>query len=182
MRYRGLRMVLGFLLSAILSFVPPVLALEVGQPAPQLTVQEFDGSSFNLAAERGKVVIVNFWATWCPPCRAELPALKAVYDRYHSKGLELIALSLDRSHDRNEAVRMMSEYGLPGAMRDDASADGFGQPGTLPVTVIIGPRGKVRAIHTPDQPELTETSLSAVVAPLLARRSSPSAHPTGTVD
>src|ERR1700742_3004643 len=63
---------------------------EVGQPAPALVVQELNGQQFDLAAERGKVVMVNFWATWCPPCRKEMPMLNDFYQRYHSEGLELI--------------------------------------------------------------------------------------------
>lgn len=154
------------------------LAVDVGQPAPQLTVQEFDGKTFDLAAQHGKVVIVNFWATWCPPCRAEMPALKAVYDRYHSKGLELIGLSLDRSHDKDDAVKMAREYGFPAAMLTDATTNGFGTPGSLPLTIIVGPGGVVRSVHTPDQPELTEASLAATITPLFSQSAQAKAQPT----
>ena len=76
--------------------------MEVGQPAPSLVVQELDGQTFDLSAVRGKVVVVSFWATWCPPCRAEMPVLDAFYRRYHGQGLEMIGLSADRPHDRSD--------------------------------------------------------------------------------
>ena len=72
---------------------------EVGRPAPSLVASDLNGQTFDLSALRGKVVVVNFWATWCPPCREEMPALNAFYERYHSKGLEMIGLSTDRARD-----------------------------------------------------------------------------------
>ena len=75
---------------------------EVGQPAPALVVPELNGQSFDLSALRGKVVVINFWATWCPPCRQEMPALSAFYRQYHGQGLEMIGLSADRPHERSD--------------------------------------------------------------------------------
>src|SRR5271170_6577500 len=74
----------------------------VGQAAPPLHVPTLGGREFDLAALRGKVVIVSFWATWCPPCRAEMLILNAFYRRYHEQGLEVIGLSVDRPHDRSD--------------------------------------------------------------------------------
>ncbi len=77
------------LLPAILAVIPAPFvfgAVDVGQPAPALVAQELSGQTFDLAAQRGKVVVINFWATWCPPCRKEMPALDAFYRKYHSQG------------------------------------------------------------------------------------------------
>ena len=90
------------------SFVWPRLAfasVTVGNAAPALVVPELDGQTFDLSALRGKVVIVNFWATWCPPCRKEMPALDAFYRRYHGNGLEMIGVSADRPHDRSDVIQ-----------------------------------------------------------------------------
>jgi peroxiredoxin len=144
------------------------LALEVGHPAPALVAQEFDGHPFDLTAERGKVVIIHFWATWCPSCRTEMPVLEGLYHRDHSQGLDLIGLSLDRPHDKGEAIKTMAAFSFPAAMLDDAATNGFGKPGTLPLTLIIDRAGVVRVAHTPDQPPLTESSLAAEITPLLA--------------
>jgi peroxiredoxin len=70
-----------------------LVAGTVGQAAPALVVQELDGETFDLAAMRGRVVAVNFWATWCPPCRKEMPDMQALYQRFAPKGLVILAIS-----------------------------------------------------------------------------------------
>lgn len=156
---------------AVLGALPhahPAAASDLGQAAPVLAVTELDGQPFDLTAQRGKVVIVNFWATWCPPCRTEMPALNAIYQRYHARGVELIGVSADRPRDRAAAVRMMRTYSYPAAMMADAKVNGFGPPRTLPETFVVGPDGVIRGIFQSDQKVVTEESLSAVVLPLLA--------------
>jgi cytochrome c biogenesis protein CcmG, thiol:disulfide interchange protein DsbE len=148
-------------------------ATAIGQPAPSLVVQELDGQTFDLGAVRGKVVIVSFWATWCPPCRAEMPVLDAFYRRYHGQGLEMIGLSADRPHDRSDVSKVMQSFSYPAAMLDDAKVNDFGTPGALPMTVVIDGQGMIRAQLTPDQTAVTEKSLSAAVLPLLQRKSAP---------
>jgi cytochrome c biogenesis protein CcmG, thiol:disulfide interchange protein DsbE len=148
-------------------------ATAIGQPAPSLVVQELDGQTFDLGAVRGKVAIVSFWATWCPPCRAEMPVLDAFYRRYHGQGLEMIGLSADRPHDRSDVSKVMQSFSYPAAMLDDAKVNDFGTPGALPMTVVIDGQGMIRAQLTPDQTAVTEKSLSAAVLPLLQQKSAP---------
>jgi cytochrome c biogenesis protein CcmG/thiol:disulfide interchange protein DsbE len=146
-------------------------ATDVGQPAPALVVPELDGQAFDLSALRGKVVIVNFWATWCPPCREEMPTLDAFYRRYHGQGLEMIGVSADRSHDRSDVTKVMQSIGYPAAMLDDAKVNDFGTPNVLPMTVVVDRNGVVRAKLIPDRTPVTEKSLSAAVLPLLPQQS-----------
>ncbi len=142
-------------------------AVEVGQPAPPLAATELNGQGFNLGALRGRVVIVNFWATWCPPCRAEMPALNAFYQQHHAQGLEMIGISADRPRDRSDVVKVMNSFAYPAAMLIDARPNGFGAPDALPETFVIDENGVVRAKFRADQMAVTEQSLAAAVLPLL---------------
>ena len=78
---------------------------EIGDPAPPLMLTGLDGKMFDLAKHRGKVVLVNYWATWCAPCRKEMPTLDAFYRRYRSEGLELIGISVDFHRDLTRCAR-----------------------------------------------------------------------------
>ena len=143
---------------------------KIGEPAPPLVTQELSGETFDLANLRGKVVIVNFWATWCPPCRAEMPALNAFYQRYHAQGIEMIGISADRSRDESEVRKVMQSYSYPAAMLSDFKRNGFGSPTELPVTYVIDADGVVRVKLTPSVNALTETKLKQTVLPLLPKK------------
>ncbi|MGH7814329.1 MAG: TlpA family protein disulfide reductase [Candidatus Binataceae bacterium] len=162
------------LVAAILALGASSCALagaKSGGAAPALVVKELNGQTFDLAAMRGKIVVVSFWATWCPPCRAEMPQLDAFYRRYHSRGVELIGVSADDSWERAKVVQAMKAFHYPAAMLADAQSNGFGEPAVLPVTYVIDRNGIVRAKFTPDKGPLTEQGLAAVLLPLLGGRS-----------
>ncbi len=139
----------------------------VGRPAPSLTVTKLDGQPFDLSALKGKVVIVNFWATWCPPCRAEMPEMDKFYRKYHDQGVEVIALSAERSHARRDVRKVMQQFAFPAAMLCDAKANGFGDPDSLPDTYVIDSNGILRAKFLAGKPPVTEKSLGDTVLPLL---------------
>jgi len=140
---------------------------EVGQPAPVLIVKQLDGHDLDLVALRGKVVVLNFWATWCPPCRAEMPMLEAFYEKHATEGVTVIGLSADDPHERKAVTRAMLGFTYPAALLVDAKSNGFGVPKVLPITYIIGADGIIRARLLPTKGNLTEQELSAAVAALL---------------
>lgn len=78
--------------------------VEVGAPAPSYRTVSLGGDSVSLAAQRGKVVLFNVWATWCHPCRDEIPELKNIHAKYRARGLELIGVSVD-ADGTDEAIR-----------------------------------------------------------------------------
>jgi cytochrome c-type biogenesis protein len=86
--------------------------VEVGLPAPAYATVNLNGDSVSLAAQRGKVVLLNVWATWCHPCRKEIPELRAIRERYQARGLELIGVSVD-TDGTDDAIRgFMQEFSM----------------------------------------------------------------------
>ncbi len=84
--------------------------VEIGLPAPAYATVSLDGDSVSLAGERGKVVLLNIWATWCHPCRTEIPELRQLHERYRAKGLELVGVSVD-TDGTDDAIRgFMREF------------------------------------------------------------------------
>jgi thiol-disulfide isomerase/thioredoxin len=145
-------------------------AVDVGQPAPKLVVSELDGTSFDLKSQLGKVVIVNFWATWCEPCRQEASILDAFYKAHHGDGLELVGLSMNRPREREAVQKAMKSVTYPVAIAAEATSNGFGAIRVLPATYVIDREGIVRARFSAGEP-VTERQLEDVVVPLL--------HPSG---
>lgn len=72
-------------------------------PAPDFNLKTLDGKTLQLSALKGKVVLLDFWATWCPPCREEIPHFKELYDQYRGKGLEIIGVALDDGGEKDVA-------------------------------------------------------------------------------
>lgn len=160
-----------FLVVALLAVAPALLAAPptVGQPAPVLIVPQLDGHEFNLAKLHGKVVLVNVWATWCSPCRVEMPTLNAFYRRYRSRGLDLLGLSIDAAPDDARVHQVMRQFSYPGALASAARVNGFGDPVAVPITYVIDARGVIRAQLEAEGPSgVSEQALAQAVLPLLA--------------
>jgi len=148
--------------------------VRVGERAPALIVPRLDGSVFDLGALRGKVVVINFWATWCSPCRAEMPQLDAFYRRYRARGVELLGMSVDDAQDRDAVVRVMKSFSYPAALAAAATVNEFGAPIAVPMTWVIDAKGVVRARLVAGN-AATMHSLEHAVLPLLPQAAG--AHP-----
>jgi cytochrome c biogenesis protein CcmG, thiol:disulfide interchange protein DsbE len=158
------------------AFVASVLCIglagaapQMNEPAPPLVLGALDGQAFDLAKLRGKVVLVNYWATWCAPCRKEMPVLDAFYRRYHGQGLEMVGISIDFQRDLEKMRRAAKTVSYPAAHVGGIIDDGFGTPEGVPVTYVIDADGVVRDkfIATPNK------LLHDVVVPLLPHAESP---------
>ena len=107
-----------------------------------------DGTPFDLADQRGKVVMVNFWATWCPACRADWPVWQQVYERYQDRDFEMVAVSIDR--DQKALTRFLDRYPytVPVVWRfDSREKDGFSAIRKTPTTYFIGKDGRVAEVR-----------------------------------
>jgi cytochrome c biogenesis protein CcmG/thiol:disulfide interchange protein DsbE len=147
----------------------------VGKPALPFTVTTFEGAKASLEDLLGKVILLNFWATWCGPCRIELPLL-ADYARQHGQeGLAVFAIDTLDVVSSAELKRVAQQTSWPLAMR--FSGAGYGDLGAVPTNYVIDRAGMVRYAKTG---AFDEDSLNALVAPLLSAPRPALAKPTAT--
>lgn len=174
---RGMDRVSGFVVAALLG-----LALLMGwkeveagrrlpddSPAPDFTLQRYEGGAVTLSQLQGQVVLVDFWATWCPPCRKEMPSLVRLAKRYESRGVRLLALSNDDLDEQREAVER-----FVGGMPDVAPYVVYGTPpvsssyfvSVLPTLYVIDRQGRIASSATG---QASETQLERWIEAALAR-------------
>jgi cytochrome c biogenesis protein CcmG, thiol:disulfide interchange protein DsbE len=116
-------------------------------PAPNFTLTDINGQPLRLADYKGKVVLLDFWATWCAPCRSEIPHFVAWQKQYGPQGLQVIGLSMD--DDSKPVPAFMQQFGIdyPVALGDAKLADQYGGVLGLPVTFVIGRDGQIYHKH-----------------------------------
>jgi|GEM_PF-2246060 len=139
----------------------------IGQPM-LLAGKTFDGKKFNVDSYRGKVVLVDYWATWCGPCVAEYPQLRELWQKYHTQGFEIVGVSMDA--DRNSLSAYIIEKDIPWIILNDEDNGGkhpsteFYNIQTVPSMFLIGRDGKVLAT-TVDVPKLEQQLQTALKQP-----------------
>jgi peroxiredoxin len=139
---------IAFLIAAVFSLVLPGLHAEDGFkpfPAPAWTLQDVDGKSVTSEQLKGKVVVLDFWATWCPPCRSEIPGYVELQKKYGDAGLAIVGVSLDRG-DTGVVKKFIEEQKINYliVMGGDEIVDAFGGVEAIPTTFIIDRDGTVR--------------------------------------
>ena len=136
------------ILLALLLLAPVARAVpEIDQPAPALRGTLFSGSTFDLASLRGKVVLVNFYSSYCKFCAYEIGNLETFYETHKQQGFEVIAVGVDELADRHRVERMLGIYNLPGAMADELAASGFERRYATPTAFLIDRNGVLRHKH-----------------------------------
>ena len=142
-------------------------ALAADEPAPDFELDRMNGDTFHLGAHRGEVVVVNFWATWCPPCREEIPGFVELQKEYEDDGLTIVGVSMDDggfSTVRPFADEMDINYPL--VMDDGNVGRAYGPVRALPSTFVVGPDGMIQHVRSGYLPE---AQLRAWIKPLLDR-------------
>ena len=133
-----------------------------GQVAPDFALKSSTGENLRLSEYRGDVVMVNFWATWCGPCRQEMPLLDELYARYQRVGFSLLGVNID--DNPSKAMNMVDELGVSFPVLFDARKEvsELYQVEAMPVTVLIDREGTVRHVHLGYQPGYEQQYLEQI--------------------
>jgi len=144
-----LRLLTGALLGGLLatSATLATAAATVGAAAPDFTLRTLSGSNMRLQEQRGQVVLVNFWATWCGPCRKEMPHLNRIADKYRASGLVMLGVNVD--DDVRNAAEVATKLGVkfPVLLDTDKKVSRLYDLNAMPSTLVIDRNGRVRFLH-----------------------------------
>jgi peroxiredoxin len=135
-----------------------------GQSAPNFVLKSSSGENLRLSEYRGDVVMINFWATWCGPCRQEMPSLDDLYNRYERVGFNLLGVNID--DDSRRALQMIEELGVsfPILFDDRKEVSKLYDVQAMPVTVLVDREGYVRHVHHGYKPGYEEKYLTEIRA------------------
>lgn len=162
---------LALLLASLLSSAPDARAnaLKVGAPAPPAALVTLDGRRISTEDLIGHVVILTFWATWCGPCRQELPLLSAYATDHAAQGLIVLGFSLDGPEDMAKVQAIAKSLSFPSGLVSASSLPGYGRIWHIPVNFTIDRRGRLVDDGWKDkQASWTAERLQRIVAPLLS--------------
>ena len=116
--------------------------------APPFSLQDTNGNLYSSSQLAGKPTVINFFATWCPPCKAEIPGFVEVYNRHKGKGFELIGISLDTDTRENLPGFLMSnKIGYRILFGDLTTARAYGGVSSIPTTFFVGKDGEIKNVH-----------------------------------
>ncbi|MDX9991729.1 MAG: TlpA disulfide reductase family protein [Anaerolineales bacterium] len=144
-----------------------IVPVAVNYPAPDASLSDLDGNPVALSDYSGQVILYNAWATWCPPCKAEMPTLQAYYQKHKSKGFVIIAIE-DGLQGNLDVRSFVAQYGLTFPVWPDpafAASKAFGVT-SLPTSFVIDRQGMVRLTWSG---EISLAALEKYVTPLLAQ-------------
>lgn len=135
----------------IRTYIDNLLSLESGRSAPAFTCQDLNGKRVSLSDYRGKYLLLEFWASWCSPCRAESPNLKAAYDKYKNAGFTILSISVDKEADKEKWLKAIEQDGTGGwthvaqfQSAEPKMSKLYAIP-HLPFNVLIDPSGRIIA-------------------------------------
>ncbi len=127
---------------------PPPPGASAPMVAPPFSLKDTDGNVYSSDRFAGKPTVINFFATWCPPCREEIPGFVEVFNRHKGKGFELIGISLDKDSKENlPGFIQQNRIGYKILFGDLATARAYGGVSSIPTTFFVGKDGKIKNVH-----------------------------------
>ena len=159
---KGLRIILLGAVLAILMGASLASSGLTGQTAPDFVLKSATGENLRLSEYRGDVVMINFWATWCGPCRQEMPLLNELYGRYQRVGFNLLGVNID--DDSRRAMAMVNELGIkfPVLFDEDKKVSKLYEVEAMPLTLLLDREGTVRHVHHGYQPGYEQKYLNEI--------------------
>jgi peroxiredoxin len=130
-------------ISSISAMAKPVS----GEESPDFTLKSRDGGNIKLSEQRGNIVLINFWASWCGPCREELPAFEALYQEYQDLGVEILAINVDDEAEKANVLLQDIEVSFPVLFDTSGEVSELYDVSAMPTTVIVDRDGNVRVLH-----------------------------------
>ena len=127
--------------------LPAFGGLATSGPAPQFQLAARGGKTIDLAQYKGQVVMINFWATWCGPCRQEMPLLESIYKKYNKMGFTLIGVNVEPDTKPVESFLKETPVSFPIAFDTKSEVSKMYEVSGMPSTVIVDRKGKVSVIH-----------------------------------
>ena len=127
-------------------------APQADHPAPDFTLMSLDGTPVTLSKLTGQVALINIWATWCPPCRAEMPTIETAYEQYRDQGFTVLAVNLQE--DPRSVAAFMQQYQLtfPALLDLDGQVSRDYQAFSLPSSFFVDKKGVIRAVYRGPMP------------------------------
>jgi peroxiredoxin len=134
-------------IAAALAVALPVVAGSAGGPAPAFTLAARNGAEVSLAQYKGQVVMINFWASWCGPCRQEMPLLESIYHKYGKMGFTLLGVNVEPDSQAANEWLKQTPVSFPILYDKDSKVSKLYDVAGMPSTVIIDRSGKLRMLH-----------------------------------
>lgn len=137
------------LLAGCIALLAPLAAgaVEEGKPAPDFTLKSLTGSNLKLSEMTGNVVLINFWASWCGPCREEMPLLNALHNKYAPLGFSVLGVNVEENADAARGFLKGFPVDFPVLLDNSNQVSKQYQVIAMPTTVVVDRDGKIRFLH-----------------------------------
>ncbi len=155
------------LVGAALTLAGPAFALQGGSRAPEIGLSDLNGRSIRLARLRNQVVLVDFWASWCAPCRQEMPVLNSLYAKYKAQGFTVIGVNLDRERRNMRGFLQRTRVAFPVVHDAEHRVASRYRPPKMPSSYLIDKNGLVRYVHAGFRGKADAKKLEAEIRKLL---------------